>query len=37
MKEGKIVITGGSGFIMSHLAERFVETGREVVLFDNNE
>lgn len=37
MKERKIVITGGSGFIMSHLAERFVETGREVVLFDNNE
>jgi len=34
---GKIVITGGSGFIMSHLAERLAETGREVVLFDNNE
>jgi UDP-glucose 4-epimerase len=34
---GKIVITGGSGFIMSHVAERLAETGREVVLFDNNE
>jgi len=36
-QDGKIVITGGSGFIMSHLAERLSETGREVVLFDNNE
>jgi UDP-glucose 4-epimerase len=35
--DGKIVITGGSGFIMSHVAERLAETGREVVLFDNNE
>ncbi|MCX5916185.1 MAG: SDR family NAD(P)-dependent oxidoreductase [Deltaproteobacteria bacterium] len=34
---GKIVITGGSGFIMSHVAERLVETGREIVLFDDNE
>jgi UDP-glucose 4-epimerase len=37
MKDGKIVITGGSGFIMSHLAERYIEMGKEVVLFDNNE
>jgi len=37
MGEGKIVITGGSGFIMSHVAERLVEMGKEVVLFDNNE
>jgi len=37
MREGKIVITGGSGFIMSHVAERFVEMGKEVILFDNNE
>ena len=35
--DGKIVITGGSGFIMSHVVERLAETGREVVLFDNNE
>lgn len=34
---GKIVITGGSGFIMSHVAERLAESGREVVLFDNHE
>ena len=37
MKEGKIVITGGSGFIMSHVAERLAATGREIILFDNNE
>jgi UDP-glucose 4-epimerase len=34
---GKIVITGGSGFIMSHVAERLAATGREIILFDNNE
>jgi UDP-glucose 4-epimerase len=34
---GKIVITGGSGFIMSHVAERWAETGREIILFDNHE
>jgi UDP-glucose 4-epimerase len=34
---GKIVISGGCGFIMSHVADRLVETGREIVLFDNNE
>ncbi len=37
VNEGKIVITGGSGFIMSHVAERLAATGREIVLFDNNE
>jgi UDP-glucose 4-epimerase len=37
VKEGKIVITGGSGFIMSHVAERLAATGREIILFDNNE
>ncbi|MEW6408872.1 MAG: GDP-mannose 4,6-dehydratase [Nitrospirota bacterium] len=37
MKEGKIVMTGGTGFILSHAAERLAETGREIVLFDNNE
>ena len=37
MKEGKVVITGGSGFIMSHVAERLVEIGKDVTLFDNNE
>ena len=37
MKEGKVVITGGSGFIMSHVAERLVDMGKDVTLFDNNE
>ena len=37
MQEGKIVITGGSGFIMSYVAERLAATGKEIVLFDNNE
>jgi UDP-glucose 4-epimerase len=37
VSEGKIVITGGSGFIMSHVAERLAATGREIILFDNNE
>jgi len=37
MEEGKIVITGGSGFIMSHVAERYAEMGKDVVLFDNNQ
>jgi nucleoside-diphosphate-sugar epimerase len=37
MEEGKIVITGGSGFIMSHVAERYDEMGKDVVLFDNNQ
>ena len=37
MNEGKIVITGGSGFIMSHVAERLAPTGREIILFDNHE
>jgi UDP-glucose 4-epimerase len=37
MKAGKVVITGGSGFIMSHVAERLVKIGKDVTLFDNNE
>lgn len=37
MKEGKIVITGGTGFIMSHVAERYAEMGKDLVLFDNNQ
>jgi len=31
----RILITGGAGFIGTHLAERFLENGHEVVLFDN--
>jgi nucleoside-diphosphate-sugar epimerase len=31
----KIVITGGAGFIGSHIAERCVRDGHEVVIIDN--
>ena len=31
----KILITGGAGFIGSHLADRFVQEGYEVVVVDN--
>jgi len=31
----KILITGGAGFIGSHLAEKLLSTGNEVVSFDN--
>ena len=37
MKEGKVVITGGTGFLMSHVSEKLAEQGKEIVLFDNNE
>jgi UDP-glucose 4-epimerase len=33
----KIVLTGGTGFIMSYVAERYAANGDTVVLFDNNE
>jgi dTDP-glucose 4,6-dehydratase len=32
---GRIVITGGAGFIGSHLAERALREGREVLVVDN--
>ena len=31
----RILITGGAGFIGTHLAERLLQSGNEVVLFDN--
>jgi dTDP-glucose 4,6-dehydratase len=31
----KILITGGSGFVGSHLADRFLADGNRVVVFDN--
>jgi UDP-glucose 4-epimerase len=31
----KILITGGAGFIASHVGDRFVELGHEVVVVDN--
>lgn len=33
----KIVLTGGTGFILSYVAEHYARLGHEVVLFDNNE
>lgn len=37
MANRKIVLTGGTGFILSFVAERYAEQGDTVVLFDNNE
>lgn len=31
----KILITGGAGFIASHIADRYLELGHEVVIIDN--
>jgi UDP-glucose 4-epimerase len=31
----KILITGGAGFIASHIADRYIELGHEVVIVDN--
>ena len=35
MKSGKVLITGGLGFIGRHIAELLVDEGRPVLLFDN--
>lgn len=37
MTKRRIVMTGGTGFILSYVAERYAELGDTVVLFDNNE
>lgn len=37
MSKLRIVLTGGTGFILSYVAERYAEQGHDVVLFDNNE
>ncbi len=37
MEEQKIVITGGTGFIMSYVAERLAAMGKDITLFDNCE
>jgi UDP-glucose 4-epimerase len=34
MLQKKILVTGGSGFIGTHLAQRLLETGHEVIAFD---
>jgi len=37
MSNRKVVLTGGTGFILSYVAERYAAAGDEVVLFDNNQ
>src|SRR3981189_1872054 len=34
-KDSRILVTGGAGFIGSHLCERLLDTGAEVVCVDN--
>ena len=31
----RVLVTGGAGFIGSHMADRLVEDGHEVVVIDN--
>jgi len=35
MQKGKVLITGGAGFIGSHLADALVDLGKEVLIIDN--
>jgi len=35
MKERRILVTGGAGFLGSHLCDRLVETGADVICLDN--
>ena len=35
MKELRVLVTGGAGFLGSHLCERLVEEGAEVLCLDN--
>jgi len=37
MASRKVVLTGGTGFIMSYVAGRYVAQGDEVVIFDNQQ
>jgi UDP-glucose 4-epimerase len=37
MAQRKVILTGGTGLIMSHVVERYAELGDEVVLFDNQQ
>ena len=31
----KVLVTGGAGYIGSHVVERLIEQGYEVIVFDN--
>jgi nucleoside-diphosphate-sugar epimerase len=37
MPNRKVVLTGGTGFILGYVAERYADASDEVVLFDNNQ
>jgi nucleoside-diphosphate-sugar epimerase len=37
MINGKVVLTGGTGLIMSNVAEKYADNGNEVVIFDNQQ